>query len=327
MIKQSRLSFGLQICSKPCHGGLSKLAIPFCKNRRSTAFAPFIPISAGVLVAEADYLLTRAAIPSASMITQIDGQAVQNLDDLVNIIKQSGWGTQWRVTYIGPNHEHSPKVAALELSPGWSDIRDCRRGLRDADWDCQQIPLQHAQPAEMAAARPSQVGGYGQELLDRVVPRLVHIEFDIPHEVDNVYANHFQGGGVLVDSKRGLVVTDRNTVPVSLGDARVTLFDSLDVPAKVVYLHPRHNLALLQFDPEILADVELPPMQLREDKDFPEPYLYIGYGWIEPCSCNSSVGQPIFRWTLHCRSCRASSRCRLMSTNCLRCQSAPGECC
>src|SRR6185437_6152101 len=49
------------------------------------------------------------------------------------------------------------------------------------------------------------------------------------------------------------IVTDRDTVPESLGDVRLTFGDTLEIPGKVVYVHPLHNLAVIQYDPSLIG--------------------------------------------------------------------------
>jgi S1-C subfamily serine protease len=76
----------------------------------------------------------------------------------------------------------------------------------------------------------------------------------MPYSLSGVNERNYRGTGVIIDAARGLVLTDRNTVPVSLGDVRLTFASTLEVPAHVVYVHPLHNLAVLQYDPKLIGD-------------------------------------------------------------------------
>lgn len=60
--------------------------------------------------------------------------------------------------------------------------------------------------------------------------------------------------------KLGLVVTDRNTVPVSAGDILLSFgAHPAEVEAKIRFLHPLHNFAILSYDP---ADL---PSEVRHE--------------------------------------------------------------
>ena len=52
--------------------------------------------------------------------------------------------------------------------------------------------------------------------------------------------------------EKGLIVVDKNTVPLSLGDLRINFGASAEIPGSVLYLHPIHNFAVIKYDPSLL---------------------------------------------------------------------------
>ena len=86
-----------------------------------------------------------------------------------------------------------------------------------------------------------------------VVSCLCKVSFDVLHAIDGVHDWHFVGAGLVVDAALGLVAVDRNTVVTSLGECAVTFAAAVEVPAKVRFVHPTHNFALIQYDPAHFA--------------------------------------------------------------------------
>ena len=82
---------------------------------------------------------------------------------------------------------------------------------------------------------------------------LVRVHFDIPYQLDGVACLKYVGAGLVVDAAIGLVLVDRNTIPVIPGDVRVEFASTVSVPAIVRFLHPTHNLAFVQYDPSTLT--------------------------------------------------------------------------
>ena len=72
---------------------------------------------------------------------------------------------------------------------------------------CQHIPKTGGVAVSFALAGPPEV--------QAVTPSLVRVLFDIPYQIDGVAGLKYVGAGVVVDAKLGLVLVDRNTVPVT----------------------------------------------------------------------------------------------------------------
>jgi hypothetical protein len=68
----------------------------------------------------------------------------------------------------------------------------------------------------------------------------------------------------VVDATRGLVVVDRNTVPVSMGDVRIIFAGTLEIPGKVEFVHPLHNIAIVSYDPKLIGNTPVKTAKLLD---------------------------------------------------------------
>jgi S1-C subfamily serine protease len=109
---------------------------------------------------------------------------------------------------------------------------------------------------------------FGDPRLNALAPSLVMVTFDMPYSVSGITERNYHGTGLVVDAERGLVVVDRNTVPVAVGNVTVTFAGTVQVPGRVVYIHPLHNYAVVAYDPHLIGSTpvkaaKLAPRQLN----------------------------------------------------------------
>ena len=154
----------------------------------------------------------------------------------------------------------------MRMERRWFPARECRRDDVAGTWPC--TDLAPGPPPKPAAASSTALPEARDPVIARLAPSLVHLTFDMPFAISGITDRNYHGTGLLVDAERGLVVTDRNTVPVALGDVRLTFGGALEIPGKVEFVHPLHNLAVVSYDPALIGTTpmraaRLNPLPLR----------------------------------------------------------------
>ena len=208
-----------------------------------------------IYVAQPGYMLGLASIENGSILREINGRPLQTLDDVEQALSALGHEDVAQIRYSTPRNPRATQLRSARTGRGWFSAERCRQGDASQDWSCR--PLASASPAGAPGPRMTQPREFDDSRLRRIAPSLVHVRFDMPYVVSAVNGQHYYGAGLIVDTERGWVVVDRNTVPETMGDAVLTFNGTLEVTARVAALHPVHNLAVLQYDPALLGDTPL----------------------------------------------------------------------
>ena len=208
-----------------------------------------------IYVAQPGYMLGLAAIENGSILREINGRPLETLDDVEQALSVLGHEDVVQLRYSTPRNPRANQVRSARTGRGWFAAERCRQGESSQDWSCR--PLAFAPAAQPAEPRMTQPREFDDSRLRRIAPSLVHVRFDMPYVVSAVNGQHYYGAGLIVDTERGWVVVDRNTVPETMGDAVLTFNGTLEVTARVAAIHPVHNLAVLQYDPSLLGDTPL----------------------------------------------------------------------
>ena len=224
-----------------------------------------VPV-AGVYVASAGYALGRAGVGAGSVITEVAGEPVPTLEDFERAIASHPDGARVPIRYFAINNPRTSAVGVVRMERRWFTMQLCRRNDDDGRWPC----VTSAEPPEpepdSGGVQSTSFQEEGSRALQALAPSIALVEYDIPYRLDGVHGDRFQGPGLVVDAELGLVVVDRETVPVALGDLTLTFGGSVQVPGEVVYLHPEHNLAVIRYDPARLGDTPVRSAVLRPMK-------------------------------------------------------------
>ena len=202
----------------------------------------------GVYVADRGYLFRPGKIRSQSVITAIDGQATGDLDQLERALASVSEGAAAPVRWVDQADPLRERFTVVRFNRNWSPAERCAADGMPVRWQCRGL-----QETVRASGTPSESVAYpdrGSRAADRAAASLVRVDVDIPfHGIDGVWDLQSGGTGVVVDAGLGWVVTSRAVLPHAAADIRITLAESMEVPGKVEYIHPLHNLAVVSYDP------------------------------------------------------------------------------
>jgi S1-C subfamily serine protease len=215
----------------------------------------------GLYLAMGGYAFTKAGLKRGAVITELNGDGVESLADF-----EARWaalpnGAKATVRYFELENPKLELLAVVTVDRLWFPMQLCVRDDETGGWPCSISPAPPEQQEQFPATT-----SFNTDLprpMRDLAPSLVMVEFNTPFRIDGLHSERFKGTGLVVDAERGLVVVDRETIPVALGDVRLVFAASVDVPGEVVFIHPVHNLAVVAYDPRLLGDTPIRSARLR----------------------------------------------------------------
>lgn len=210
-----------------------------------------VPVQ-GVFIADRGYLLEGSAVPAGALVRAVNGAPVADLDALWAALGGLADREPFTLRYSLLSEPGRELTDVLRMDRRWHPLRRCGLDAARGAWPCVEAGAPPP-PRPAALGRALTVPATGR-LARKIAPALVMVDFTVPIPVDALAGRTYAGAGLVVDAERGWVLVDRDTVPVSLGDATVTFGGGFTVPARVRWLHPTENLALLSYDPAHLIE-------------------------------------------------------------------------
>ena len=219
-----------------------------------------VPIR-GVYVANPGYILGAAVIPRGAVVTEVGGKDIATLDDFEKVVGQLHDNERASVRFYTLDDPNTAQVRVMRMDRRWFPARTCKREDASGTWPCEawagddgEQPLKPATTSYAKTADP---------IVNKLAPSLVLVNFDMPYSVSGITERSYYGTGLIIDAERGLVLVDRNTVPTPLGDVRLTFSGTIEIPGKVEYVHPLHNLAVVSYDPALIGTTPAHAATLR----------------------------------------------------------------
>ena len=156
---------------------------------------------------------------------------------------------------------NTAQVRVMRMDRRWFPARACKRDDVNGTWPCKSwADSDGDQPQKPATTSYAKTA---DPIVNKLAPSLVLVNFDMPYSVSGITERSYYGTGVILDAERGLVLVDRNTVPSPLGDVRLTFSGTIEIPGRVEYVHPLHNLAVVSYDPTLIGTTPARAATLR----------------------------------------------------------------
>jgi S1-C subfamily serine protease len=205
----------------------------------------------GAYVANPGYVFGAAGIPRGAVITALDSKKIDNVDDFDAALANLGDGDRTVARFFTIDDPNGSQLRSFRMDRKWFPAHHCTRDDAQGTWPCKDLAAgpAPAAPRGGSTAYPR----YGDPVLAAIAPSLVQVSFDMPYSLSGITERNYHGTGLILDAERGLVAVDRNTVPVAIGDVSITFAGTVQVPGRVVYIHPLHNLAIVAYDPKLLG--------------------------------------------------------------------------
>jgi S1-C subfamily serine protease len=216
----------------------------------------------GVYVANPGYIFGAAGVPRGAVISSANGKPTPNLAAFEAVVAGLADGERFTVRYSTVDDPNGSSVRSARMDRRWFPANHCLRDDAAGIWQCAALPaLGSIKPDDPRAAK--------------LAPSLVGVGFDMPYSISGITERNYRGTGLVVDAQRGLVVVDRNTVPVSMGDVRITFAGTIEIPGKVEFIHPLHNLAIVSYDPKLIGNTPVKSAKLLDRRIAPGETIWV----------------------------------------------------
>ncbi|KAI7823553.1 trypsin-like cysteine/serine peptidase domain-containing protein [Gamsiella multidivaricata] len=213
----------------------------------------------GVYVATSGHMLASASAWRKSIIVAVNNIPTPNLDAFIHAISTLPDGARVPIRFYTLQKAFKEKIMIMHVDRHWHRCRVGVRNDKTGIWDFTDLPPPPpSQPYAPATAIYPRINP-SLHPAPVLMPSFVAVDFHLPFLVDGMKATQFYGTGLVVSTNPPLVVCDRDTIPISIGDIFITFANSVIIPGRLVYLHPHYNFVVLTYDSELLADTPVKP--------------------------------------------------------------------
>lgn len=218
------------------------------------------------------------------ILDKIGNQATPDLDTFIEVMKSIPDRQKVTLSFRHMSDLHSKNSIVNHIERHWqSEFRVATRNDTTGLWDFKSIQDEVLPPLDITPQNAKYVdiplNDPAKQACSSLSRAFVQLRTICPIPVDSFPFSKDAGHGVIVDAENGYVLVSRRFVPHDVCDIYLVFAESVDIPGKVVFLHPNLNYAIVKYDPTlVIADIKSPKFSTkplkRGDKSF-----FIGYNY------------------------------------------------
>ncbi|OCK74087.1 Pro-apoptotic serine protease NMA111 [Lepidopterella palustris CBS 459.81] len=222
-----------------------------------------IPVkNQGVFISKSAGSFAFQDIESGWLLQSIDHKDTPNLDAFIEVMKEIPDRARVVVTYKHLRNLHMPITSTITIERHWhQEMRMAKRNDETGVWDYSVIagPVPPTTPVTRKANFVRIDSAFPQAV--DIVRSFVRVSVSMPVKLDGFPTVRKVGYGLVLDADQGLVIVSRAFVPHQLCDISLTIADSIIVDAKVEFMHPLQNYAIIRYNPALVdAPVKTPKL-------------------------------------------------------------------
>ncbi|KAG0765468.1 hypothetical protein G6F33_001133 [Rhizopus arrhizus] len=216
----------------------------------------------GVYVATSGHMLASASAWRKSIIVSVNNVPTPHLDDFIEALKGLPDGARVPIRFYALNKAYKDKVMIMQVDRHWHKFRMAVRNDQTGLWDYTDMPPPPATIPYSPSTATFPPLDPSLSLAEKLMPSFVAIDFYLPYLVDGMKATQYYGMGFILSTHPPLIMCDRDTIPIGLGDIFITFANSIIIPGQLLFLHPFYNYAMLTYDPHLIGNTTVKPIEL-----------------------------------------------------------------
>jgi S1-C subfamily serine protease len=220
----------------------------------------------GVYVCETGGTFRLEGSESGWMIQSVNNQDTPDLNAFIKVMTEIPDRSRVVIAYKHLRDLHTRNTAIINVDRHWHKkmrlaVRNDKTGLWDFSDLSDPVPAIARSPQRAKFIAMSNEK-YPQAV--EIIKSFVRVTCLLPVKLDGFPRGRKTGYGLVVDAEKGLVVISRAIVPYDMCDIHITIADSIQVPGKVLFMHPLQNFAVIQYDAK-LVDADVQSARLSKD--------------------------------------------------------------